>query len=81
MNHYSIGGTFHLHRTSRGGGIPRGSGSCSCGAVVAGIRRNLLDNVVEVVCDGGAIEVRWDGVGSVYLTGKVESIFEGAFVV
>jgi diaminopimelate epimerase len=37
--------------------------------------------VVEVVCDGGAIEVRWDGVGSVYLIGKVEPIFEGTLVV
>ena len=72
---------IHLRIWERGGGIPLGSGSCSCGAVVAGIRRDLLDNVVEVVCDGGAIEVRWDGVGSVYLIWKVQLIFEGTLVV
>jgi diaminopimelate epimerase len=72
---------IRLRIWERGGGIPLGSGSCSCGAVVAGIRRDLLDNVVEVVCDGGTIEVRWDGVGSVYLIGKVEPVFEGTLVV
>jgi len=64
----------------RGGGIPLGSGSCSCGAVVAGIRRGLLDHAVEVVCDGGAVEVRWDGVGSVHLIGTVENVFSGTVV-
>jgi diaminopimelate epimerase len=72
---------IRLRIWERGGGIPLGSGSCSCAAVVAGIRRDLLDNVVEVVCDGGTLEVRWDGVGSVYLIGKVELIFEGTLVV
>jgi diaminopimelate epimerase len=72
---------IRLRIWERGGGIPLGSGSCSCGAVVAGIRRDLLDTVVEVVCDGGAIEVRWDGVGSVYLIGKVEPVFEGTLAV
>ena len=49
-------GRIRLRIWERGGGIPLGSGSCSCGAVVAGIRRGLLDHAVEVVCDGGAVE-------------------------
>jgi diaminopimelate epimerase len=69
---------IRLRIWERGGGIPLGSGSCSCGAVVAGIRRGLIDNEVEVLCDGGTVEVRWDGVGGVYLTGSVEPIFAGA---
>jgi diaminopimelate epimerase len=68
---------IRLRIWERGGGIPLGSGSCSCGAVVAGIRRGLLDDIVEVICDGGTVEVRWDGAGSVYLTGMVEHIFRG----
>jgi len=61
----------------RGAGIALGSGSCSCGAVVNGIRRGLLDSTVEVECDGGSVTVRWDGVGAVFLIGPVEASFSG----
>jgi len=70
-------GRIRLRIWERGGGIPLGSGSCACGAAVAGIRRGLLDDAVEVVCDGGAFHVSWDGVGSVHLSGVVEYVFRG----
>ncbi|CRL52113.1 diaminopimelate epimerase [Pseudomonas sp. URMO17WK12:I11] len=68
---------IRLRIWERGGGIPLGSGSCSCGAAVNGIRRGLLDNCVEVECDGGAVTVQWDGAGPVFLTGPVERTFSG----
>jgi diaminopimelate epimerase len=68
---------IRLRIWERGGGIPLGSGSCSCGAAVNGIRRGLLDNCVEVECDGGVVTVQWDGEGSVFLTGPVETTFSG----
>lgn len=68
---------IRLRIWERGGGIPLGSGSCSCGAAVNGIRRGLLDHSVEVECDGGSVTVQWDGVGPVFLTGPVETIFSG----
>jgi diaminopimelate epimerase len=68
---------IRLRIWERGGGIPQGSGSCSCGAVVNGIRRGLLDHCVEVECDGGTVTVQWDGVGPVFLTGPVKTIFSG----
>ncbi|MBT2338990.1 MULTISPECIES: diaminopimelate epimerase [Pseudomonas] len=68
---------IRLRIWERGGAIALGSGSCSCGAVVNGIRRGLLDGCVEVECDGGSVTVRWDGVGSVFLAGPVESVFSG----
>lgn len=68
---------IRLRIWERGGGIPLGSGSCSCGAAVNGIRRGLLDSCVEVECDGGSVTVQWDGVGSVFLIGPVEAIFSG----
>lgn len=68
---------IRLRIWERGGGIPLGSGSCSCGAAVNGIRRGLLDNCVEVECDGGTVTVQWDGVGPVFLTGPVETSFSG----
>jgi diaminopimelate epimerase len=72
---------IRLRIWERGGGIPLGSGSCSCGATVGGIRRGLLDDTVEVQCDGGPVTVQWDGVGSVSLTGAVKPVFCGELVV
>lgn len=70
---------IRLRIWERGGGIPLGSGSCSCGAVVNGIRRGLLSSAVDVECDGGIVGVRWDGTGSVLLTGSVEPSFHGTW--
>jgi diaminopimelate epimerase len=70
---------IRLRIWERGGGIALGSGSCSCGAVANGIRRGLLDDCVEVECDGGKVTVQWDGVGTVFLTGPVERIFSGIY--
>jgi diaminopimelate epimerase len=70
-------GHIRLRIWERGGGIPQGSGSCCCGAVVNGIRRGLLDESVEVECDGGTLKVSWDGRGGVILTGPVELIQVG----
>jgi len=69
---------IRLRIWERGGGIPQGSGSCCCGAVVNGIRRGLLDDTVEVACDGGTVTVQWDGVGGVVLIGSVEVTLRGA---
>lgn len=68
---------IRLRIWERGGGIPLGSGSCSCGAVVGGVRRGLLDHTVDVECDGGRVEVRWDGIGGVHLAGPVELVYCG----
>ncbi|SEI18199.1 diaminopimelate epimerase [Pseudomonas asplenii] len=71
-------GHIRLRIWERGGGIAQGSGSCCCGAVVAGIRRGLLDSHVEVQCDGGTVRVTWDGRGGVMLSGQVETVLRGA---
>ncbi|MCP1457156.1 diaminopimelate epimerase [Pseudomonas kilonensis] len=68
---------IRLRIWERGAGIALGSGSCSCGAVVNGIRRGLLDSTVEVECDGGSVTVQWDDIGAVFLTGRVETVFSG----
>ncbi|MDY0835946.1 diaminopimelate epimerase [Pseudomonas sp. SED1] len=68
---------IRLRIWERGGGIPQGSGSCCCGAVVNGIRRGLLDDTVDVQCDGGTVTVHWDGSGGVVLTGAVQTTLHG----
>lgn len=69
---------IRLRIWERGGGIPLGSGSCSCGAVVGGIRRGLLDSIVDVACDGGHVQVTWDGAGGVHLAGPVQQVYVGS---
>ncbi|MGY4728800.1 diaminopimelate epimerase [Burkholderia pyrrocinia] len=71
---------IRLRIWERGGGVPLGSGSCSCGAVVNGIRRGLLDHTVRVECDGGDVAVQWDGTGSVFLSGPIAFGFDGVWV-
>ncbi|MGH8450553.1 diaminopimelate epimerase [Pseudomonas sp.] len=69
---------IRLRIWERGGGVPQGSGSCCCAAVVNGIRRGLLDDTVAVQCDGGTVTVQWDGQDGVILTGRVEPIMQGS---
>lgn len=70
-------GNIRLRIWERGGGVPAGSGSCSCGAAVAAIRRGLTDHSVTVACDGGKVRVEWNGTDGVKLTGAVETVFTG----
>lgn len=68
---------IRLRIWERGGGIPAGSGSCCCGAAVNGMRRGLLNPAVDVQCDGGTVNVQWNGRDGVILTGPVEPVFHG----
>ena len=62
----------------RGSGITLASGSSSCAAVDAGIRRDLLDNKVKVELDGGTVEVEKKVTG-VWLTGPTKHVFSGIY--
>ena len=62
----------------RGAGETLACGTGSCAAVVAGIRRGLLDSPVRVDARGGQLSIAWEGEGqSVYLTGPAVTVFEG----
>ncbi|MBI5330871.1 MAG: diaminopimelate epimerase [Betaproteobacteria bacterium] len=62
----------------RGAGETLACGTGACAAVVAGIRRDLLDDEVRVHALGGDLNIRWGGVGqSVFLTGPAETVFTG----
>ncbi|MBA5608017.1 diaminopimelate epimerase [Duganella sp. FT3S] len=62
----------------RGAGETLACGTGSCAAVVAGIRRGLLDSPVRVDARGGQLSIAWDGEGqSVFLTGPAVTVFEG----
>jgi len=62
----------------RGAGETLSCGTGACAAVVAGIRRKLLDNTVHVATRGGALTITWAGERSpVMMTGPAISVFEG----
>lgn len=62
----------------RGAGETLACGTGACAAVVAGIRRGLLDSPVQVSTRGGELSIAWAGEGSpVMLTGPAVSVFEG----
>jgi diaminopimelate epimerase len=62
----------------RGAGETLACGTGACAAIVAGIRRGLLDSPVEVQARGGELTIRWDGEGQpVFLSGPAETVFEG----
>ncbi|MBI1890344.1 MAG: diaminopimelate epimerase [Burkholderiales bacterium] len=62
----------------RGAGETLACGTGACAAVVAGIRRGLLDSPVAVSTRGGELSIAWQGPGlPVKLTGPAATVFEG----
>ena len=62
----------------RGAGETLACGTGACAAVVAGIRRGLLDSPVRVSARGGELSIGWAGEGEpVYLSGPAVTVFEG----
>ncbi len=69
---------IRLRVFERGAGETLACGTGACAAVVAGIRRGLLDSPVKVTTRGGDLSIAWaGGVSSVMLTGPAVSVFEG----
>jgi diaminopimelate epimerase len=71
-------GHVKLRVYERGTGETLACGSGACAAVVAGIRRGLLDSPVKVTARGGELSIAWAGEGEpVWLTGPAVTVFEG----
>lgn len=64
----------------RGAGPTLACGTGACAVTVAGILKGLLRSPVVVALPGGELEVRWDGTGSVYMTGPAEYVFRGKWL-
>ena len=62
----------------RGAGETLACGTGACAAVVAGIRRGLLDSPVRVTTRGGDLSIAWAGLNTpVMMTGPAVSVFSG----
>ncbi len=60
----------------RGAGITLASGSGTCAAVVASVRRKLTSNNIKVRVDGGCLNIHWKDDG-VWMTGPTSHVFNG----
>jgi diaminopimelate epimerase len=71
-------GHIKLRVYERGSGETLSCGTGACAAVVSGIQRGLLDNVVQVATHGGLLTISWaDGGSPVIMTGPAITVFEG----
>lgn len=69
---------IRLRVFERGSGETLACGSGACAAVIAGIRRGLLESPVRVAMRGGELSVAWDGTGQpVRMTGPAVTVFQG----
>ena len=69
---------IRLRVYERGSGETLSCGTGACAAVVAGIRRGLLESPVGVTTRGGLLTIAWEGDGApVMMTGPAISVFEG----
>jgi diaminopimelate epimerase len=72
-------GRLRQRTWERGAGETLACGSGACAVAVAAIRRELIDGrKVEIVLNGGVLQIEWRGSdGHVLMTGPVAYIFEG----
>jgi diaminopimelate epimerase len=72
---------IRLRVHERGAGETLACGTGACAAVVAGIRRGLLDTPVRVTTRGGDLSIAWDGSAAktshVIMTGPAVTVFTG----
>ncbi len=61
----------------RGVGITRACGTAACAAAVAAARKELTGRKVTVTLPGGQLLIEWRDDGHVWMTGPVETEFEG----
>ena len=68
---------LRLRVWERGVGLTKACGSGACAAAVAACRRGLAGRRVQVVLDGGPLELQWRDDGHVVMTGPVATAFSG----
>jgi diaminopimelate epimerase len=69
---------IRLRVYERGAGETLACGTGACAAVVAGIRRGLLDSPVKIATRGGDLSIAWAGGNApVLLTGPAVTVFDG----
>lgn len=73
------GGRLRVRVWERGAGPTLACGTGACASMVVARRRGLVESPVQVELPGGELTIRWDGVGSVFMTGPAEYVFTGSY--
>ena len=77
LAHVTAGDAITLKTWERGVGITMACGTGACAALVAASRRGFVPRRADVILDGGVLAVEWREDGHVWMTGPVETEFEG----
>jgi len=64
----------------RGVGETLACGSGACAVAVVAQLRGYIDNKVDIKLPGGTLNVEWDGLGEVLLSGPAEVVFSGEWL-
>jgi diaminopimelate epimerase len=71
-------GKIRMRVWERGAGITEACGTGACAVAVAAVRRGLADRQVEVVLDGGSLNIEWRADdGHVIMTGDAALAYRG----
>ena len=71
--------TIRIEIWERGAGYTLSSGSSSCAAAAACHELGLVSDTVQVLMQGGAVDVQFDDRGAITMTGVAELVASGAF--
>jgi diaminopimelate epimerase len=77
LAHVTAGDAITLKTWERGVGLTRACGTAACAALVAAARKKLTGRKATVTLPGGPLAVEWREDGHVWMTGPVETEFEG----
>lgn len=72
-------GHIEMRVWERGAGITLACGTGACGTMAVAFRHGLVDSHVDVRLPGGHLQLAWDGVGSVRMTGPAAYVFAGGW--
>jgi diaminopimelate epimerase len=61
----------------RGAGETLACGTGACAVAVAARIHNYINNKVDIILPGGTLNIEWDGVGEVKMSGPAEVVFSG----
>ncbi len=72
--------TLRMRVWERGAGITRACGTGACAALVAAVRRGVIqERQADIVLDGGTLRIAWQDDNHVVMTGPATKVFTGTF--
>jgi diaminopimelate epimerase len=77
LAHVTARDAITVRTWERGVGITKACGTAACAAAVAAMRKDLTDRRVTVTLPGGPLQIEWRDDGHVWMTGPVETEFQG----